>query len=98
MGAMDELDKRLVTEIQGALPVAARPFDALAARLGIGAEETMARLRRLAAEGRIRRVGPVFDSRSLGYVSTLVAARIPADRLAETAACVNRLKGDTHNY
>ena len=95
---MDDLDNRLVTELQGALPVAARPFDALAARLGIGAEEMMARLHRLAAEGRIRRVGPVFDSRNLGYVSTLVAGRIPAERLAEAAACVNRLEGVTHNY
>ena len=95
---MDELDNRLVTELQGALPVAARPFDALAAQLGIGAEEMMARLRHLAAEGLIRRVGPVFDSRNLGYVSTLVAARIPADRLAEAAECVNRLEGVTHNY
>lgn len=95
---MDELDKRIVTAIQGGLPAEERPFDALAARLGIEPDEMLARVRRLAGDGVIRRLGPVFDSRSLGYVSTLVAARIPPERLAEVAARVTRLPGVTHNY
>ena len=95
---MDELDKKIVTAIQGGLPAEERPFDALAARLGIRPDEMLARVRRLAGDGLIRRLGPVFDSRSLGYMSTLVAARIPPERLAEVAARVARLPGVTHNY
>jgi DNA-binding Lrp family transcriptional regulator len=95
---MDELDRKIVTAIQGSLPAEERPFDALAAQLGIEPEEMLARVRRLAGDGMIRRLGPVFDSRSLGYVSTLVAARIPPERLAEVAARVTRLPGVTHNY
>jgi DNA-binding Lrp family transcriptional regulator len=50
------------------------------------------------ADGIIRRLGAVFDSRRLGYCSTLVAARVPASRLAEVARMVSRLPGVTHNY
>jgi DNA-binding Lrp family transcriptional regulator len=95
---MNDLDKKILTEIQSGLPAEERPFDALAARLGIGADEFLDRLRRLARAGVIRRIGPVFDSRRLGYASTLVAARVPPERLAEVAARVSRLPGVTHNY
>ena len=95
---MDELDKRILTAIQGGLPAEERPFDALATRLGVGHEEVLSRVRRLADDGLLRRLGPVFDSRGLGYVSTLVAARVPPARLAEVAARVSRLAGVTHNY
>ena len=43
------------------------------------------------SEGFIRRLGAVFDTRRLGYVSTLVAARIPPERLTEVAAVVSEL-------
>ncbi|KPJ71114.1 MAG: hypothetical protein AMS14_09515 [Planctomycetes bacterium DG_20] len=95
---MDDLDKRILTAIQSDLPVTERPFDAVAARLDVGADEVLDRVRRLLADGAIRRLGPVFDSRSLGYVSTLVAAKVPPGRLDEVADAVNRLPGVTHNY
>jgi len=95
---MDDLDKRILTAIQSDLPVVERPFDAVAARLGAPAEEVMRRVGHLLADGTIRRLGPVFDSRRLGYVSTLAAAKVPADRLDEVAEIVNRLPGVTHNY
>jgi DNA-binding Lrp family transcriptional regulator len=95
---MDDIDKRILTTIQTDLPVEARPFDALAARLGLAPEDLVARVARLVADGTIRRLGPVFDSRRLGYVSTLVAGRIPPDRIEAVAAEVSRLPGVTHNY
>ena len=50
------------------------------------------------SEGFIRRLGAVFETRRLGYVSTLVAARIPPERLTEVAAVVSEVPGVTHNY
>jgi len=95
---MDNLDKRILTAIQSDLPVTECPFDAVAARLGVGADEVIGRVGQRLADGTVRRLGPVFDSQSLGYVSTLVAAKVPADRLDEVAETVNRLPGVTHNY
>jgi siroheme decarboxylase len=95
---MTDLDKRILTAIQAGLPVEERPFDALAAQLAVTADELLARLRQMVADGLVRRIGPVFDSRRLGYVSTLVAARVPPARLEAAATAVGRLPGVTHCY
>ena len=95
---MDNADKKILTAIQADLPVEVRPFDVLAERLNLEATDVVARVKRMAAEGLIRRVGPVFDSRGLGYVSTLAAARVPPERLREVADRVSLLPGVTHNY
>jgi len=95
---MDELDRQILSAIQADLPVVARPFDALAERLGAKTDEVLGRIRRMIEAGPIRRLGPVFDSGRLGYSSTLVAAKVPPDRLTETAARVSALPGVTHNY
>ena len=95
---MDDLDKRILSVIQTDFPVTPRPFDDLAARLDADADDIAARVSRMRSSGAIRRLGAVFDSRRLGYFSTLVAARIPARRLDEVAATVTQLHGVTHNY
>ena len=95
---MDSDDKRILSLLQTEFPVVAQPFDALAERLGTEPAALVARVQRLAEAGVIRRIGPVFDSRRLGYTSTLAAARVPAERLAEVAERVSRLPGVTHNY
>jgi len=94
----DELDDALLSRIQTDFPVARRPFDVLAQQLDADADRVLQRTSRLLGRKVIRRLGAVFDSKSLGYVSTLVAASVPPDRLAEVAATVSELPGVTHNY
>lgn len=96
--ALDPLDRRIVSAVQAALPVVARPFAALAADLGADPADVLQRLAAMKASGLVRRIGPVFDSRRLGYVSTLVAARVPPGQLEDVAARVTALPGVTHNY
>jgi len=95
---MDALDKRILTAMQADLPLTERPFAALAERLALAADDLLARVRRMAEDGLIRRIGPVFDSQRLGYTSTLVASRVPPERLEAAAERINRLPGVTHNY
>lgn len=95
---IDELDKKILSIIQTDLPIAPRPFDVLAERLSVEADEVIRRIASLRSAGVIRRLGPVFDSAGLGYSSTLVAARIPPDRLEQIAQLVSSLPGVTHNY
>ncbi len=94
----DELDRRILNRIQSDFPVAPRPFLVLAAELGLAEEELLARIRRLKARGWIRRIGGNFVPDRLGYVSTLCAARVPAERLPAFIEAVNRHPGVTHNY
>ena len=48
--------------------------------------------------GIVRQISAIFDTRALGYESTLVAARYPEDRLFEAAAIVGGHPGVSHNY
>lgn len=95
---LDGTDGRLIWAAQTQFPVAPGPFEVLGRSIGIESAEALARLRRLRGDGVIRRIGAVFDSRRLGYVSTLVAARVPPQRLAEVAGIVGATSGVTHNY
>jgi DNA-binding Lrp family transcriptional regulator len=91
-------EKRLLTAIQEGLPIEPEPFAVLAEQLKTTEEKILEMLAKLKKEGYIRRIGAVFDSRKLGYVSTLCALKVPEDKLKSVAAYINSLPGVTHNY
>lgn len=95
---MDDIDNRLLNVIQSDFPISAQPYRVLGERLGITEKDALARVRALADSGIIRRIGPSFDTRKLRHASTLVAARIPAERLQEVADLVSSFPEVTHNY
>jgi DNA-binding Lrp family transcriptional regulator len=95
---LDELDRRLLNIIQTEFPIDPRPFRALGERLGTSESEALARVGALAQAGVIRKIGPSFDTSRLRHVSTLVAARVPAERLEEVAEIVSSFPEVTHNY
>ncbi|MBM2826229.1 MAG: putative transcriptional regulator, AsnC family [Dehalococcoidia bacterium] len=95
---LDDLDKRLLTLVQKEFPMVPRPYASLALSLGIEEEEVMDRIKRLKAGKVIRQVSAIFDTRSLGYQSSLVAMKIPAERLNEAAKIINEHPGVSHNY
>ena len=96
--SLDEIDRRLLNRIQSDFPITPRPFDIIGSELGISEDDTIARLERLKAAGFIRRIGGNFVPEKLGYVSTLCAAKVPAESIARFAETVNRYPGVTHNY
>jgi DNA-binding Lrp family transcriptional regulator len=95
---MDETDRRILNILQAGFPVVPEPFAAVAREAGIGEAEVLARVGRMKMEGLIRRIGAIFESRKLDYVSTLCAARVTDDQEASFVAAVNAYKGVTHNY
>ncbi len=94
----DPTDATLLGRLQEAVPFCPRPFDALGEACGISGGEALERVRRLKEERVIRQIGPIFDTRSLGYASSLVAARISPERLDEAAEIINAHPGVSHNY
>ena len=95
---MDEKDRKILNILQTRFPVVPEPFDAVGAELGISGGEVLDRVKRLKEEGIIRRIGAVFDSRKLGYTSTLCAARVPGEKIRAFVEVVNGYRGVTHNY
>ncbi len=95
---IDDTDKRILEALQSELPIDGRPYAVAAEQLGISEGELLRRLRGLKRRGLIRRIGPTFEPRKLGYVSTLVACRVPPEKVDSFAAVVNRYPEVTHNY
>jgi len=96
--ASDPIDARLLVVLQQGLPIDPRPFALIGGALGLSEETVLARVRALFETGVARRFGAVFESRSLGYESTLCAAEIPVADLESAAARIAPHPGITHCY
>jgi DNA-binding Lrp family transcriptional regulator len=96
--SVDGVDRLILREIQRNFPVTHRPFLALARKLELREREIMERVRKLRDAGIIRRIGASFNSRAVGFRSTLCAARVPQSKIAKFVAVVNTYLGVTHNY
>ncbi len=105
---MTELEQHLLSVIQEAFPLEERPYQVLADMLnaqGSAGEQpresfteqqvfdAVENLRKL---GVIRRIGGIYDSRKLGFISRLCAGKV-AD-IDKFAAAVNEIPAVTHNY
>lgn len=94
---LSQLDKRLLDGFQRDFPVCARPYAAMAERLGCDEATVLARLQWLQRRGYVSRIGPVFRPNRLG-ASTLAAMAVPAERLQEVARLVSSYSEVNHNY
>ena len=84
--------------MQNEIPIDKRPFKILGEKLLITENEVLKRVNKLKNEGIIRRIGGIFNSRKIGYTSTLCAAKVPENKIDEVAACINEYHEVTHNY
>ena len=94
----DEVDQRLLNALQAGIPLDRRPFAGIAESVGIDEDEVLRRMGVLKDAAIIRQVSAIFDTRALGYESTLVAAAYPDDRLFDAAKVINGHPGVSHNY
>jgi DNA-binding Lrp family transcriptional regulator len=95
---MDQRDKELLNEIQTGFPVEPHPYRVLGERLSMDEEEVIARIAKLRQAGIIRRLGASIDSRRVGFVSTLLAAKVPEEEFETVVEIINACAGVTHNY
>jgi DNA-binding Lrp family transcriptional regulator len=95
---MDDIDRRIVNDLQGDLPLTERPYAAAAERLGIGDRELIDRLEKLLADGVLSRFGPMFHAERMGGALTLAALAAPEDRFDAVAGIVNAFPEVAHNY
>ena len=95
---LDEVDQELLNTIQTEFPLVSRPFAALGEKLDLTEDEVLDRYRRLKEERIIRQVSAIFDTRKLGYRSSLVASAVDEDRVDEAAEIINAHPGISHNY
>ncbi|WP_139490234.1 siroheme decarboxylase subunit alpha [Brevibacillus dissolubilis] len=95
---LDALDKEILDAVQKDIPLVAEPFKVIAEQIGTTEEEVLTRLEKMKGEA-IRQISAIFDTKALGYKSSLVAARITPEKLDEMAIKIfNSHPGITHNY
>ncbi len=95
---MDDLDKQLLNILQMNLPLTPTPYAAMGAELGLSEAEVIARVGELKRTNTLRQVSAIFDTRKIGYRSSLVAAKVPPERLVQAARVINEHPGVSHNY
>ena len=92
------LDRQILEHIQSAFPVNPEPYAVLAGELGCQATDVHGCVRNMRATGLVRRIGGSFAAGPLGYVSTLVGARVTAAGLVAAATRAASWPEVTHNY
>ncbi len=91
-------ERRLLERLQDEFPLAEEPYRRLGDELGLSAEEVLSLTTELCRRGVIRRLGPVYEARALGYVSTLLAIEVADEAFEEVTRQVNAFPEVTHNY
>ena len=95
---MEALDRKILEIVQDGFPLEERPYAALGMLLGVSEEEAFDSVECLRKSGVIRRLGGVYDSRRLGYISRLCTGVVSEDKLEGFAAAVDKIPAITHNY
>ena len=96
---LDAVDRQIIVATQSGLPRVARPYHAIAAQLGVTAEEVMRRMRRMLETGIIRRIGAVPNHYALGYQANGMSVwDVPDERVRELGKKIGALDFVSHCY
>ena len=98
MATLEKLEQQDLEVIQQDFPIASHPYKELAERLNSTETDVFEAVQNLCEKGIIRRLGGSFDSRKVGYKSTLAALSVPPEKLDMAVDVVNGYPGVTHNY
>ena len=96
--AMNEHDRALLDLIQTDFPLTERPYLTLGEKLGRSEEQIIESMSKLKELHVLRQMSAIFDSRRLGYRTSLVAMKVAPDHIAQAAEIINRHPGVSHYY
>ncbi|RLA68710.1 MAG: Lrp/AsnC family transcriptional regulator [Epsilonproteobacteria bacterium] len=92
------MTQEILSRIQKKFPLVAQPFKAIADELGMEEAEVLSILQEEKANKIIRQTSAIFDTKRLGYKSSLVAFKIPEDKIDSAVKIINSHPGISHNY
>lgn len=96
---LDNIDRKILQEIQSAFPVTPRPFQTLAEQLSLKESDVLRRIKAMVENlGVIRRLGPIIDTQAMGNTGGLMAMNVPEEKIEEVAEIINAYSNVSHNY
>jgi DNA-binding Lrp family transcriptional regulator len=95
---MDATDRVIMNALQDGFPVCDQPFERVAAEIGIGADELIARVSRMLETGIATRFGPLYNAERMGGAFTLAAMSVPPDDFERVANILREIPEVAHNY
>ncbi len=98
-GVINEQDKKVISLIQGDLPLDPRPFALLAEKIGMEEQALIDRILHLKRQGIIRRFGATLRHQEAGFsANAMIAWIVPGDRIDEIGDTCARFREVTHCY
>lgn len=92
------MQNELLYQMQNAFPLTQRPFKVLAEGLNGTENEVISLVQSLKEQKIIRQTSAIFDTKRLGYASSLVAFKVPEDHIGSASSLINAHPGVSHNY
>jgi DNA-binding Lrp family transcriptional regulator len=94
----EEKIAQLLSLIQKNFPLERKPYVKLAEMLGVHELEVLQTLREQKQRAIIRQISPIFDTKRLGYHSSLVAFVVDKEDIDAAVEVINSHPGISHNY
>jgi DNA-binding Lrp family transcriptional regulator len=88
----------LLSIIQKRFPLVAKPFAVIAEELGTDEETIIELISEEKNNKIIRQISPIFDTKRLGYSSSLVSFKVRREDIGKAVDAINSHPGVSHNY
>jgi DNA-binding Lrp family transcriptional regulator len=92
------LENEILYKIQTDFPLVKEPFKKLADELNISEKEVINIVKRNKENNIIRQTSAIFDTKRLGYKSSLVAFKVNEEDINKAVEVINAHPGVSHNY
>ena len=92
------MKQEILSRIQKKFPLVQKPFEVIANELNISEDAVLKILQEEKKANIIRQTSAIFDTKRLGYKSSLVAFKIPKENISSAIKIINSHPGVSHNY
>jgi DNA-binding Lrp family transcriptional regulator len=92
------MKSELLYMIQNDFPLTIRPFKTLADRLNSSEESIINILKEEKEKKIIRQISPIYDTKRLGYESSLISFKVRKEDISKAVEIINSHPGVSHNY
>lgn len=95
---LSAIERKILNCLQEDIPLSPAPFKILSKKIGIKEKELLKKIKELKERGIIRSFASSLNHRALGFKSTLLALRVPPDKVEDIATELIKYTEVTHCY